>query len=95
MMATAAAAAQDRLDAAMHLIATVVEVVEFAVILIGALLASAQFLRRKKSRKGEIGASCRTTGAVSWMQQPEARSYSASRIAAWITRSAPRSSGPV
>ena len=46
MLAVAGALAHDRVDAAMHLIATAIEVVGVAVIVVGALLASARFLRR-------------------------------------------------
>jgi uncharacterized membrane protein len=46
MMPTAGAVAHDRVDAAMHLIATAIEVVGVGVIVLGALLASARFLRR-------------------------------------------------
>ena len=46
MLAVAGAVAHDRVDAAMHLIATAIEVLGVAVIVVGALLASARFLRR-------------------------------------------------
>ena len=46
MLAVSGAVAHDRVDAAMHLIATAIEVVGVAVIVVGALLASARFLRR-------------------------------------------------
>ena len=38
--------AQNKVDAAMHLIATAIEVAGVAIIVVGALLASAFFLRR-------------------------------------------------
>ena len=46
MMPTAGAVAHDRVDAAMRLIVTAIEVVGVGVIVIGALLASARYLRR-------------------------------------------------
>jgi uncharacterized membrane protein len=46
MLAVSGAVAHDRVDAAMHLIATAIEVLGVAVIVVGALLASARFLRR-------------------------------------------------
>ena len=45
-MPTAGVVAHDSVDTAMHLIATAVEVVGVVVIVLGALVASARFLRR-------------------------------------------------